>query len=142
MQRLNDKAARGRAQRDVVVKQVPKLRVIPDDVKADFLSALAPSKGQAVRLVCVRDVETSRFCGQLLASLTTAGWVVTRTNVALDAGVSNGLLVEVATDADDPTQAAADTLVSALEKALYYARGPNDAPAGGDAPLRLLVGMK
>jgi hypothetical protein len=50
------------------------------------------------------------------------------------------MLIEIASDADDATQAAADTLVTGLERSALFARGPNDASLGADAPLRLTVG--
>jgi hypothetical protein len=50
------------------------------------------------------------------------------------------LLIEVASDADDATQAAADVLAGGLEMAAVAARGPDDAAPGGDAPLRMTIG--
>jgi hypothetical protein len=90
--------------------------------------------------VCAPGAEPSALCTQLVTALKRAGWNVTRTGAATDAGIPHGMLIEVATDADDPTQAAADVLASALERAVLFARGPNDAAPGGDAPLRLTVG--
>jgi len=140
VRRLTDKAARELAWKDREVKQAPASRSIPSDEKAAFVASLAASKGQAIRLVCARDAEPSALCNQLVAAMKRAGWTVTRTDAATDAGLPHGMLIEVATDADDATQAATDVLASALEKALLFARGPNDAAPGGDAPLRLTVG--
>ena len=140
MQRLEVKAARGIAQRDVEAKLAPLGRSLAPEERARFAANLAASKGQAIGVVCARGVEPAALCEQLVVGLKRAGWAVTRTNAVADAGLPHGLLVEVATDADDATQAAADALVAALERAGLFARGPNDAAPGGDAALRLTVG--
>ena len=108
--------------------------------EAGWSRAIAASKGQALRLVCVRAAEPARLCAQLAAAITSAGWTVTRTNVDADAGAAHGMLIEVATDADDATQGAADALADGLQQGFLMARGPHDMPPGGDAPLRLTIG--
>ena len=140
VQRLDTMAARGIAQREIEAKQAPSPRSIAPDAKAAFVAALAGAKGQALRLVCARNAEPAALCDQLALGMRRAGWTVTRTNVVTDGGGPHGILLEVATDADDATQAAADALSTALEGALLFARGPNAAPPGGDAALRLTVG--
>jgi hypothetical protein len=140
VQRLRSKANRGLIQQQLEVKQAPAPRSLQPAVKASFVEGLAASKGQALRVVCVRGAEPSHLCDQLVAAITGAGWVVTRTNVATGAAVPHGVLIEVASDADDATQAAADVLAGGLEMSAVAARGPDDAAPGGDAPLRMTIG--
>jgi DNA-directed RNA polymerase specialized sigma24 family protein len=143
VRRLSGKAGRGLALLDQEGKLAPAPRLLAAYAKPGFVASLAASKGQALSVVCVKDAEPAHLCGQLVAALTSAGWVVTRTNVASapDGGGPHGILVEVATDADEATQVAADALADNLErKAFLLARGPNDVPPGGDAPLRLTIG--
>jgi DNA-directed RNA polymerase specialized sigma24 family protein len=143
VQRLYGKAARGEAIDQQKGKPGPlEPRTLSAEGRTRLVGALAASKGQSLRLVCVRDAEAAHFCGELAAAITSAGWSVTRATLAPDAGDMHGLLVEVATDADDATQAAADVLGGGLEKGFYLARGPDDVPPGGDAPLRLTVGLR
>jgi DNA-directed RNA polymerase specialized sigma24 family protein len=139
-QRLRSKANRGLIQQELEVKLAPAPRSLQPAVKASFVEGLAASKGQALRVVCARGAEPSHICDQLVAAITSAGWVVTRTNVATGAVVPHGLLIEVASDADDATQAAADALAGGLEMAAVAARGPDDVAPGGDAPLRMTIG--
>jgi DNA-directed RNA polymerase specialized sigma24 family protein len=143
VQRLYGKAARGEALEQQRGKPGPlEPRTLSAEGRTRLVSALAASKGQSLRLVCVRGAEATHFCGELEAAIKSAGWSVTRVTLAPDAGDMHGLLVEVATDADDATQAAADVLGAGLEKGFYLARGPDDVPPGGDAPLRLTVGRQ
>jgi DNA-directed RNA polymerase specialized sigma24 family protein len=140
VERLRSKANRGLIQQELEVKQAPGPRSLQPAAKASFVEGLAASKGQALRVVCVRGAEPSHLCDQLVAAITSAGWVVTRTNVGTDAAVPHVVLIEVARDADDATQAAADVLAGGLEMAAVAARGPDDAAPGGDAPLRMTIG--
>lgn len=140
VQRLQSKASRGLVLEQLEAKEAPGKRVLPPEAKGIFVAGLATSKGQALHVVCVQGAEPSHLCDQLVAAITKGGWVVTRTNVAADAGVTHGMLIEIASDADDATEAAADTLATSLEWSYLFARGPNDAAPGGDAPLRLTVG--
>jgi hypothetical protein len=140
VERLRSKANRGLIQQQLEAKQAPAARSLLPEAKPSFVAGLAASKGQALRVVCTRDAEPAHLCDQLVAAITSAGWLVTRTNVASDAGVPHGVLLEVATDADDATQAAADLLATGLERSAVAARGPDDAVPGGDAPLRMSIG--
>jgi DNA-directed RNA polymerase specialized sigma24 family protein len=143
VQRLHGKSTRGQFQALIESKAGPREpRTLRPDGKARLVTTLAASKGQSLRLVCVRDAEASHFCDELAAAIASAGWSVTRATLAPDAGAPHGVLIEVATDADDPTQAAADVLAGGLERALLLARGPDDVPPGGDAPLRLTIGWR
>jgi hypothetical protein len=142
VQRLRSKANRGLIQAELEAKQGSAPRSLPSDAKASFVASLAASKAQALRVVCVQGAEPSHLCDQLVAATTSAGWAVTRKNVAADAGLPHGVLITVASDADDVTQAAADVLAGALETAALAARGPDDAAPGGDAPLRLTIGSQ
>ena len=93
--------------------------------------------------MCARGAEPAQLCGQLAGALAKAGWTVTRATTAPgDAGEPRGVHVEIATDADDATQAAADALAEGLEAAPLRVHGPDDAPPGADAPLRLTVGTQ
>ncbi|HEY5241189.1 MAG TPA: hypothetical protein VIJ22_06985, partial [Polyangiaceae bacterium] len=140
VQRLQSKVSRGLVLEQLEAKEAPAKRVLPPEAKALFVAGLATSKGQALHVVCAKDAEPSHLCDQLVPVIREGGWVVTRTNVAADAGLTHGMLIEIASDADDATQAAADTLATGLERSFLFARGPNDAAPGGDAPLRLTVG--
>jgi hypothetical protein len=142
VQRLQSKASRGLILEQLEAKEAPGRRVLLPEANAIFVARLATSKGQALHVVCVQGAEPSHLCDQLVAAITKGGWVVTRTNVAADAGVTHGMLIEIASDADDATEAAADTLATGLEWSNLFARGPNDAAPGGDAPLRLTVGSQ
>jgi len=139
-QRLRSKANRGLIQQELEVKHGSGARALPSDATASFVAGLAASKGQALRVVCVQGAEPAHLCDQLVAAITSAGWAVTRTNVATDAGVPHGVLIQVASDADEATPAAADVLATGLERSAVAARGPDDAAPGGDAPLRLTIG--
>jgi DNA-directed RNA polymerase specialized sigma24 family protein len=140
VERLRSKANRGLIQQQLEAKEAPAARALLPEAKPSFVAGLAASKGQALRVVCTRGAEPAHLCDQLVAAITSAGWIVTRTNVAADAGVPHGVLLEVATDADDATQAAADLLATGLERSAVAARGPDDAVPGGDAPLRMTIG--
>ena len=142
VQRLQSKASRGKVLDEIDAKGAPGKRVLPPEAKALFVAGLATSKGQALHVVCAKDAEPSHLCDQLVAAITAGGWVVTRTNVAADAGLTHGMLIEIASDANDAMQAAADTLATGLERSFLFARGPNDAAPGGDAPLRLTIGAQ
>jgi hypothetical protein len=143
--RLRGKVVRGQILETIESKEAPAPRAVRPDGKARMVTALAASKGQALRLVCATSAEPSRLCDQLVAALASAGWVVTRAAIAPaagDAAVVRGMRVEVATDADDATQAAADVLAGGLETAMLLARGPDDVAPAADAPLRLTVGVQ
>jgi DNA-directed RNA polymerase specialized sigma24 family protein len=140
VKRLRNEVMRGEIQDEIESKKTSMSRALRPDQKAKVVAALAASRGQALRLVCAPGPEPSHFCDQLAAAMTSAGWVVTRTNVAADAGLPYGLVIDVATDADEATQDAADTLAAGLQKGFLLARGPRDMATGGDAPLRLTVG--
>jgi hypothetical protein len=112
------------------------------DATPDVVKVLANWKGQALRLQCVAGPEPKHLCDQLAAVMKTAGWNVTRVDLAADAGAPQGLLVEVATDADDATQDAADGLADSLVEGLLYANGPRDMPPGGGAALQMTVGTR
>jgi hypothetical protein len=74
-----------------------------------------------------------------------SGWTVDRTALAAapDGGVTYGQRVEIATDADESTQNAADALADTLEGFEILARGPDDmAPQPSEAPLRVTVGSR
>ena len=92
--------------------------------------------------MCASAPEPSQLCDQLAAAITRAGWTVTRAKLATDAGVVHGMVIDVATDAGDATQNAADALATGLGQAFLLTRGPHDAAPGGDAPLRLIVGVQ
>ena len=65
--------------------------------------------------------------------------------LATDAGDVHGMEIEVATDLGDATQSAADALAADAGTGVpAHARGPRDAAPspGGDAPLRLTVGVQ
>jgi len=142
VQRMRDEATRGANQDAFESKASSGSRSLPPDFKKDLRAAIAPSSGQSLRLVCARAPEPSHLCDQLAAAITSAGWAVTRAALATDAGVVHGIVIDVATDADDATQNAADALAAGLGQAYLRTRGPHDAPPGGDAPLRLTVGVQ
>ncbi|MGH7294894.1 MAG: LytR C-terminal domain-containing protein [Polyangiaceae bacterium] len=97
-----------------------------------------------MELACAPGAEPQHLCGELAAALQKSGWIVTRPHlkepVAVGGQVVHRTRVLVARDADDATQAAADTLADALEGALLRTGGPDDAPEGAAAPLTLVVG--
>jgi DNA-directed RNA polymerase specialized sigma24 family protein len=138
VQRLRSKVERGLAQQEIESKEAPGARSLKPERAAKLVEAIAGSRGQALRLVCARGAEPG-LCDQLAAAITSAGWNVTRDTLGSDAGVGHGMLVEVATDAGDATQAAADALAGGLEKGRLFARGPDDMAPGGDVRLRLTV---
>ncbi len=140
VKRLRGEARRELFRVDIDSKTGVGTRALRPSRTKDLVDALAPMQGQTLRLVCSPAGEPSGLCGQLAGVLRRAGWTVTRAPLAADAGALHGMVVEVATDASEATQAAADALVSALYDAYLVARGPHDAPPGGDAPLQLLVG--
>ena len=142
VQRLRGEAKRGQDQDAFESKGAPGARSLAPTFKPKLLAALAPSSGQSLRLVCATAPEPSQLCDQLSAAIKSAGWTVTRAKLAADAGVVHGMVIDVATDADAATQNAADALAAGLGQALLRTRGPRDAPAGGDAPLRLTVGVQ
>lgn len=110
--------------------------------KPDVVRMLGRWQRQALRLQCAVGSEPKHLCDQLAATIKSAGWNVTRVDLADDAGAPEGLLVEVATDADDATQDAADSLADSLVEGLLYANGPRDMPPGGGAALQMTVGTK
>ncbi len=122
----------------------PTSRALAPILEPKLLAAIAPSSGQPLRLVCATTPEPSHLCDQLAAAIKSAGWTVTRVKLATDAGDVHGMEIEVATDAGDATQSAADALAAGLGQAYLRTRGPRDAAPspGGDAPLRLTVGVQ
>ncbi len=139
VQRLRKKALRANIEAAIVTKTAPGPRSLGGPAAANLVGALAPSRGQALLLVCAREPEPAQLCAQLAAAMTKAGWVVTRTTVPADAGAPLGVHVQVSTDADDAAQAAADALADGLQAAYLRAHGPDDMTPG-DAPLRLTIG--
>ena len=143
VQRLRRKATRGIVQDELEAKGVPAPRTLGAGGTTRLLAALAPSRGQAVHLVCARGAEPTHLCTQLAAALAKAGWTVTRaTTPASDAGDPHGLHLEIATDADDAAQSAADALAAGLDAAPLAVRGPDDVPPASDGSLRLTVGIQ
>jgi DNA-directed RNA polymerase specialized sigma24 family protein len=140
VKRLRGEVNRGLIQQEIESKGVPAARSLRPDEKAKVVAAIAASRGQTLRLVCAPGAEPSHLCDQLAAAITSAGWTVTRANVLADAGLPHGMVIEVATDAADATQDAADALAAGLEKGYLMAHGPRDMAPGGGAPLRLTVG--
>ena len=140
IKRLRGEVSRGLSQQEIESKGVPASRSLRPAEKAKLVAAIGASRGQALRLVCAGGAEPSHLCDQLAAAIASAGWTVTRAGVASDAAVPHGIVIEVAADAADGTQDAADALATGLEKAYLMARGPEDVAPGGDAPLRLTVG--
>jgi hypothetical protein len=143
VRRLRGKAGREFGAEQLEAKAGPlTARSLLPDVRKPLAEALAPRAGQPVRVVCARGPEPERYCGQLAAVLTKAGWVVTRKAAAREAGVSFGLAITVAEGSDEATEDAAEALADRLEWAGARARGPDDAPAsGGEGPaVTLTVG--
>ncbi|HEY6459018.1 MAG TPA: hypothetical protein VIY73_02675 [Polyangiaceae bacterium] len=143
--RMRGQAERGRTAEMMEGKHTPFARSIGGKARSELVARLSEWKGQTVRLACARDPEPSQFCRQLASIFASAGWSVSRVVLPSgppDAGGVHGTLVEVATDASDATQMAADDLVGGLEDAYLYARGPNDVPPGSDAPLRVTIGVQ
>jgi DNA-directed RNA polymerase specialized sigma24 family protein len=140
VQRLHQKAMRGEAQ-DLEVKKAPGAgRSLAPDAKPKLVAAIAASQGQELRLVCAPGAEPAHLCDQLAAAIGSAGWTVTREPLVTDAGVMHGMLIQVATDANDATQRAADALADGLYKGYLVSRGPDDVAPGSGATLRLTVG--
>jgi hypothetical protein len=109
--------------------------------RAALAAKLHDEAGVHALLVCSAAQEPAHFCDVLAAVAKKAGWVVSRGRLAADAGAAAPLRIEVATDADDATQAAADALADGLETRGIVARGPSDAPPDPDVPsLRVKVG--
>ena len=132
VRRLRGKAARGLGAEQTEAKIGPlTARSLLPEVRKPLAEALAPRAGQPVRVVCARGPEPEQFCGQLVAALTKAGWVVTREQPARDAGVSYGLAITVAEGSDEATEDAAEALADRLEWAGVRARGPEDVPGRG-----------
>jgi hypothetical protein len=108
-----------------------------------FTALRGDSGGAGVRLqlACATAQEPAQFCEQLAAVMKKAGWTVTRAKLAAaDAGAVRAQRIEVATDADEGTQAAADALADALERDGIIAKGPADAAPDGQLPsLRVTV---
>jgi hypothetical protein len=143
LRRLRGKAGREFGAEQLEAKAGPLTgRSLLPDVRKPLAEALATRAGQPVRVVCARGPEPERYCGQLAAVLTKAGWVVTREAAAREAGVSYGLAITVAEGSDEATEDAAEALADRLEWAGVRARGPDDAPAsGGEGPaVTLTVG--
>jgi len=62
--------------------------------------------------------------------------------LGIDAGVTHGMVIDVATDASDATQNAADALAEGLDDVNLPVRGPHDMAPGGRATLWLTVGVQ
>lgn len=101
------------------------------------------SAGLRVQLACATAAEPSRFCDQLGSIMKKAGWVVARSALPVTAAALGSLRprIEVAENADETTQAAADTLAQLLSDDGWGPRGPDDMmPTPGDPPLRVTLG--
>jgi hypothetical protein len=144
VQRMRKKANRAQSENDVSLKPGPvQPRTIDAGDRAALAKALHAYPGVRVKLVCSTDPEAARFCGQLAEVLKKAGWTLERSALATEAGEVHGQRVEVATDADDDIQRAADALVDGLVGSGNRARGPDDmAPAPPALPLRITVGVR
>jgi hypothetical protein len=143
-QRLQKKARRGIIEESVETKPGP--LAPPRSLTAEQTARLAAtlrSEGRSATLVCTPGAEPKHLCDQLGSALAKAGWVVSREPPAGGATTAHGLRVEVATDADEGAQAAADALAEALADDTLAVRGPDDmAPAAGGTPLRITVGAQ
>jgi hypothetical protein len=101
--------------------------------------------GVHVLLACATASEPAHFCDELAAVLKKARWTVTRERIAPaspDTGVTAPRLqrIDVARDADDATQTAADALADGLESAGIVVEGPADAAPDAQQPsLRVTV---
>jgi DNA-directed RNA polymerase specialized sigma24 family protein len=141
VKRLRAEARRGVTQDAVESKGAPAVRQLYPELKAAFLKDLAPASGQALRLDCAATAEPAQLCAAVAGAMKTAGLKATRGRLQpTDAGLVHGIVIEVATDADESTQNAADALANAFGHALLRVRGPRDAAPGGDAPLRVIIG--
>jgi hypothetical protein len=116
-------------------------RTLAPDQSKRLVETLSPRAGQAIGVVCARGAEPERYCAEIAATLKKAGWSVQRVVAVAGANVAHGLDIEVATDADDATQDAADVLADAFARVSASARGPDDAPPG-TVPLTLTVGAQ
>jgi hypothetical protein len=140
--RLRAKARRGRLADSV------ELKAFPDNAprsltgaELEALTATLRASGQKVQIVCAPGAEPGHVCDQLASTLAKAGWVVSRSRLSAEEAAMHGVRIDVATDADDSTQAAADALADGL--AVLAARGPDDMPPDtGGAPLRITVGAR
>jgi hypothetical protein len=140
--RLRAKARRGRLADSVLAKafrsNAPRSFT---GAEIEALTAALRASGQKAQIVCAPGAEPGHVCDQLASVLAKAGWVVSRALLSADTGTPHGVRIDVATDADDATQAAADALADGL--AVLAARGPDDMPpVAGNAPLRVTVGAR
>jgi hypothetical protein len=144
VQRLRKKANRGQLERDVSLKPGPlEPRTIDAGDRAALAKVLHAYPAVRVKLVCSTDPEAARFCAQLAQLVKNAGWDLQRSALDADASDVHGQGVEVATDATDDTQRAADALVDGLAGAGIHTRGPDDMPPEASAaPLRVTVGVR
>ena len=144
VQRLRKKANRGQLEREASLKPGPvEPRTIDAVDRAAMAKALHQYPAVRLQLVCSTDPEAARFCGQLADVVKKAGWGLERSALGTEAGGVQGQRVEVATDAADDTQRAADALVDGLVSSGIRARGPDDMAAEASAaPLRVTVGVQ
>jgi len=144
VQRMRKMANRAQLEREASLKPGPvEPRTIDAGDRAVLAKALHGYPGVRVRLVCSTDPEASRFCGQLADAVKKGGWALERSTLDTEAGEVRGQRVEVATDAADDTQKAADALVDGLAGSGIRARGPDDmAPEASAAPIRVTVGTQ
>ncbi len=143
VQRLHGESRLGIILDQMEGKGAPAPRVLRPAARTELVAALAPSSGQVLELACERSsFEPVQLCQQLTSALKDAGWTVQRVPLAPDAGKARDIRIEVATDADEATQNAADALARSLRGALLLARGPRDMAPSGGAKLRLTVGVQ
>ncbi|HEX8792932.1 MAG TPA: hypothetical protein VF765_18430 [Polyangiaceae bacterium] len=149
VQRMHKEAIRGRNAEAAELKPTfgkPAPRTLDAEQRGWLVAALHGDGGRAglhAQLACSADPEPAHFCEQLAAAMKKAGWVVARAKAAslgADASVWRAQRIEVATDADEGTQAAADALADALEGDGILARGPLDVSPDTQLPsLRVTV---
>jgi hypothetical protein len=115
-------------------------------------TALKPFSGQKLNAMWKEDPERIQLGSAICGALAAAGWVLA-TSLGEDANrIGVGILVEVASDADARSKAAATALANALKGANLSAFGPVPMrPTGGgislgnplpDAKIMLTVGTK
>lgn len=147
--RLSKEAMRGRNAQAAELKPSftkPAPRTLDAEQRGWLVAALhedGGGAGQHAQLACAAAEEPAHFCEQLAASMRKAGWVVARVkapNLGADASVRRVQRIEVATDADEGTQAAADALGDALEGDGILMKGPVDVAPDPQLPsLRVTV---
>lgn len=149
VQRMRRKAKRATIQDDADAgpEGTRRGRKLDATARAEMVRVLrgdGGAPGVHVQLVCAPDAEPKRFCDELAATMKKAGWLVSRSTMpATEAEGVRGELIEVATGADDSTQAAADMLAGVLTSNGVVPRGPDDmTPTPDGASLRITVGTR